>query len=142
MRSLVWVIFAAVAFPGVFSKHMTSWRLMYAHETAALKAIQMINAAQVMYYSQNGHFGRSLAELAPLAPREKPGYQFYKFTLSASPAGSTITPVPSVFGSTGARMFFSDQSLVVRENWGPERARATESCWRLPRPNPSPAHSG
>jgi hypothetical protein len=30
--------------------------------------------------------------------------------------------VPAVFGSTGSRTFFSDQSLVVRENYGQEPA--------------------
>ena len=32
--------------------------------------------------------------------------------------------VPIAFGSTGSRTFFSDQSLVVRENYGQEPATA------------------
>jgi hypothetical protein len=32
--------------------------------------------------------------------------------------------VPSVFGSTGSRTFFSDQSLAIRENYGQEPATA------------------
>jgi len=109
---------------------------MYAQETAALKAIQTINAAQVMYNSQFSRFAQSLTELGPpasgspnasaadlingdLAAGEKQGY---KFTVTGTPAGYTITAVPSVFGSTGARTFFSDQTMVVRENYGQEPA--------------------
>jgi hypothetical protein len=33
--------------------------------------------------------------------------------------------VPEVFGNTGRRTFFSDQTLVIRENWGAEPATVT-----------------
>jgi hypothetical protein len=29
-----------------------------------------------------------------------------------------------VYNSTGRRSFFSDQTMVIRENWGPEPATA------------------
>jgi hypothetical protein len=32
--------------------------------------------------------------------------------------------VPKVYNSTGRRTFYSDQTLVIRENWGPEPATA------------------
>jgi type IV pilus assembly protein PilA len=109
---------------------------MYAQETAALKAIQTINTAQVQYNSQFGRFAASLTELGPptsgadtvsaanlisadLASGEKQGY---RFTLTGTPGGYAITAVPSAFGSTGSRTFFSDQSLVIRENYGQEPA--------------------
>lgn len=109
---------------------------MYAQETAALKAIQTINTAQVQYNSQFGRFAQSLTELGPpasgadtaaganlissdLASGEKQGY---KFTLAGTPTGYTISAVPSAFNSTGSRTFFSDQSLAVRENYGQEPA--------------------
>ena len=105
---------------------------MYAQETAALKAIQTINTAQVQYSSTFGRFAQSLTELGPpasgtsnasaadlisgdLASGDKQGY---KFTLAGTPTGYTISAIPAVFGSTGSRTFYSDQSLVVRENYG------------------------
>jgi type IV pilus assembly protein PilA len=111
---------------------------MYAQETAALKAIQTINTVQVQYQSQYGRFAASLAELGPptsgaegpsaagliggdLASGDKQGYHF---TLTGTPGGYAITAVPSSFGSTGSRTFFSDQSLVIRENYGQEAATA------------------
>ncbi|MCC6393158.1 MAG: pilin, type IV, partial [Bryobacterales bacterium] len=40
------------------------------------------------------------------------------------PGGYTISAVPVAFGNTGRRTFFSDQTLVIRENWGQEPANA------------------
>lgn len=109
---------------------------MYAQETAALKAIQTLNTTQVQYNSTFGRFAASLTELGPptsgnanassadlisgdMASGEKQGY---RFTLTGTPTGYTITAVPIAFGSTGSRTFYSDQSLVVRENYGQEPA--------------------
>jgi type IV pilus assembly protein PilA len=111
---------------------------MYAQETAALKAMQTLNTAQVQYNSTFGRFATSLAELGPpasgtanasaadlissdLASGEKQGY---RFTMQGTPGGYAITGVPVVFGSTGSRTFFTDQSLVLRENFGQEPATA------------------
>jgi len=111
---------------------------MYAQETAALKAIQTLNTCQVQYNSTFGRFAASLSELGPptsgtsnasaadlissdLAAGEKQGY---RFTLIGTPSGYTVTAVPIAFGSTGSRTFFTDQSLVVRENYGQEPATA------------------
>ncbi len=111
---------------------------MYAQETAALKAVQTLNTMQVQYNSTFGRFAQSLTELGPpasgtsnassadlisgdLASGTKQGYNF---TLTGTPSGYTISAVPSVFGSTGSRTFFSDQSLVIRENYGQEPATA------------------
>jgi len=111
---------------------------MYAQETAAIKAVTTLNTAQVQYNSTFGRFAQSLTELGPpasgtanasaadlisgdLASGTKQGYNF---TLTGTPTGYTITAVPAVFGSTGSRTFFSDQSLVLRENYGQEPATA------------------
>jgi type IV pilus assembly protein PilA len=111
---------------------------MYAQETAALKAIQTLNTVQVQYNSTFGRFAASLTELGPptsgtpnasaadlisgdMASGEKQGY---RFTLTGTPSGYTITGAPIAFGSTGSRTFYSDQSLVVRENYGQEPATA------------------
>jgi hypothetical protein len=92
---------------------------LYGQEAAALKAIQTLNTAQVQYKSEFGRYARSLTELAVLAASEKQGY---KFTLMPTPEGYSIQAVPTAFGVTGSRTFYSDQSLVIRQNYGPEPA--------------------
>ena len=87
----------------------------YAHETAALKALQTLNTAQVQYNSQFGRYARSLTELGPsasglippdLAAGERQGY---KFNLMGTPESYSIQAVPTVFGSTGTRTFYTGQ---------------------------------
>ena len=102
----------------------------YAQETAVLRNLQSVNTAQVQYNSQFGRYARSLTELGPsasnliladLAAGKKQGY---KFTLTVTPEGYSIQAVPMVFGSTGSRTFYTDQSLIIRENYGPQPATA------------------
>ena len=97
-------------------------------EMAAIKQLPTIQAAQAQYVSQFGRFATKLEELGPtganlipgdLAKGIKTGYQF---TLIGGPTGYTINANPVNFGTTGRRAFFSDQSNVVRENWGQEPA--------------------
>jgi len=112
---------------------------IFVRETAAMKAIQTIHTVQVQYQSQYGRFATSLAELGPppsgadspagsnliqndLASGVKGGY---KFTISPIPGGYTINANPVVYGSDGNRTFYSDQTMVVRENYGPEPATAS-----------------
>ncbi|MBZ5578022.1 MAG: prepilin-type N-terminal cleavage/methylation domain-containing protein [Acidobacteriia bacterium] len=112
---------------------------MYSQETAALAAIRTLHTAQVQYNSQFGRYATSLAELGPptsgnanasaadligndLSGGEKSGY---KFTLTGSQGGYTINANPIAFNSSGSRTFYSDQSMVVRENYGPEPATPT-----------------
>ena len=110
----------------------------FAQETAAIQAVKTIHTAQVQYSSQYGRFATTLTELGPpasgatsaasadiiqtdLASGEKQGY---KFTMTANAGGYQITAVPDTFGVTGSRTFYSDQSMVIRENDGPEPATA------------------
>jgi type IV pilus assembly protein PilA len=109
---------------------------MYSQETAAIAAIRTLHTAQVQFYSQYGRYAASLTELGPppsgaanpsaadligndLSGGEKSGY---KFTLTATPEGYAINANPVAFNSSGSRTFFSDQTLVIRENYGPEAA--------------------
>ena len=111
---------------------------MYAHETAAIKTLQTIHTAQTQYQSQFGKFAASLTELGPpqsgqpgpqaadlidnnLASGEKSGY---KFTVVGNQAGYTISAVPVAYNSTGSRTFFSDATMQIRQNYGPEPATA------------------
>jgi prepilin-type N-terminal cleavage/methylation domain-containing protein len=109
---------------------------MYMRETAAIKAIQTIHTVQVQYQSQFGRYATTLAELGPPASGAPgPGSsdligndlaggtkQGYKFSLSAVPVGYQINANPETYGSSGSKSFFSDQSMVIRENDGPEPA--------------------
>lgn len=112
---------------------------MYAQETAAVAAIRTLHTAQVQYNSQFGRYATSLTELGPpasgnagpsaadligndLAQGTKSGY---KFTLTGTAGGYSINANPETYNSTGSRTFYSDQSMVIRENYGPEPATAT-----------------
>lgn len=109
-----------IVFPGIAGKSENRGRI-YAFETAALKAIQTLNTAEVEYNSMFGRFAVSLSELGPaganliagdLAAGEKLGY---RFTLAPRPEGYAVAAVPSAYG-TALRRFDSDQSLVIRES--------------------------
>jgi type IV pilus assembly protein PilA len=127
------LIIAAIAVPKM------NQQMMSAHETAAIQQIRTIHEVETQYYSQFGQYAGSLTQLGPpasgpatpaaadlipkdLADGKKSGYIF---TVVASPTGYSVTSVPEAFGSTGRRTFFSDQTLVIRNNWGQEPANAT-----------------
>ena len=110
--------------------------LMNARETAAARHITTIHTAQAQYNSQFGRYATTLAELGPptsgqagpaasdLIPQElasgtKGGF---KFTLEGTPLGYKVVAIPTAFGNTGRRTFYSDQTMVLRENWGQEPA--------------------
>jgi type IV pilus assembly protein PilA len=116
--------------------------MRFAHETAAIKAIQTIHTMQAQYKTQYGHFATSLAELGPpasgaptataadlisrnLASGEMSGY---KFTITGQQDGYAIHANPVKFGPTGTRTFYSDQTLLVYENYDPEPATATSKA--------------
>ena len=107
-------------------------------ETAAIKAIQTIHQMEIQYQSQYGRFAVSLAELGPpasggdsptaagligadLAGGDKGGY---KFTLTGNAGGYVVNATPISYGTTGNRSFYSDQTMVIRENYGAEPATA------------------
>jgi type II secretory pathway pseudopilin PulG len=114
---------------------------MYSQETAAIGAIRTLHTAQVQYYSQYGKYAASLTELGPptsgaagpaasdligndLSGGIKSGY---RFTLSANQGGYVINANPDSFGNSGSRTFYSDQSMVIRQNYGQEPATANSA---------------
>jgi type IV pilus assembly protein PilA len=126
------LIIAAIAMPKLNRARM------YSQEMAAIRTITTIHTAQAQYFSQFGRFATTLTELGPptsgsptaaasdlvpgdLALGEKSGY---RFTLVGTPTGYAVNAVPATFNTTGSRTFFSDQSLVIRENYGQEPATA------------------
>ncbi len=126
------LIIAAIAVPKLDKARM------HTQEMAAIRQVGTVHQAQTQYYSQFGKYAKSLTELGPpsggeagpegadlipgdLAKGEKTGY---RFTVQAVEGGYTVSAVPVTYGSTGRRTFYSDQTLVVRENWGQEPADA------------------
>jgi prepilin-type N-terminal cleavage/methylation domain-containing protein len=126
------LVIAAIAAPKLNNARMHS------QEMAAIRQINTVHTAQTQYMSQFQKFAESLVQLGPpasgaagpasadlipgdLAIGEKTGYIF---TVAGTKEGYTVTAVPKIFNSTGRRTFFSDQSLVIRENWGAEPATA------------------
>jgi type IV pilus assembly protein PilA len=113
----------------------------FARETAAVGAVRTLHQMQVQYQSQYGRYATSLTELGPpangadtpasagliggdLASGVKGGY---KFTMTGNAAGYQINATPTSYGSSGNRSFYSDQTMVIRENYGPEPASASSA---------------
>jgi len=110
-------------------------------EAAAIQQIRVIHTAQTQYYTEYGRHATMLSELGPpageigsnganLIPRDlaigkKSGYLFQ---VRATRGGYSITANPEVFGSSGRRCFYSDQTTVIHENWGPEPATAANAA--------------
>lgn len=109
-----------------------------AQESAAIATVRTLHVAQTQYYSQFHHYAASLKQLGPgesgvenpegaglvpaaLAEGKKGGYNF---AMQPTPTGYQINANPDVFGTSGNRTFFSDQTQVIRENYGQEPATA------------------
>ena len=109
---------------------------MQANELSAIRMVGTIHTTQAQYQSQFGKYAVTLQELGPppsgqpgpaaadlipgdLAKGKKSGFVFQ---MQGTPGGYTLTVVPETYNSSGRRSFYSDQSMVIRENWGPEPA--------------------
>jgi len=112
---------------------------MNAREMAVVREIQTINTAQAQYMSQFGKFATTMAELGPpasggpgasaadlipgsLSSGEKDGYTF---VLAATPSGYSLNVNPKVYNSSGRRTFFTDQNMIIHQNWSAEPANAS-----------------
>lgn len=112
---------------------------MQANELAAIRMVGTIHTTQAQYQSQFGKYAITLQELGPppsgqpgpaaadlipgdLAAGKKSGFVFQ---MQGTPGGYTLNVVPETYNSSGRRSFFSDQTMVIRENWGPEPATAS-----------------
>jgi type IV pilus assembly protein PilA len=122
------LIIAAIAIPNLLRSRMA------ANEASAVGSIRTINTSAVTYSTTypNDGFPASLAALggatpctatstnsclldAVLAAGTKSGYTFAWTTDGNTPSvGYSITGTPVNVGTTGQRMFFSDQSGVIR----------------------------
>lgn len=126
------LVIAAIAVPQLGKQ------IMAAHENAVIQTFRTLHAEEAQYYAQFGNYATSLAQLGPpasgaagpaaadlipkgLADGRQSGYLW---TLAASPTGYTISAVPETFGKDGSRTFYSDQTMVVRNNYSQEPANA------------------
>lgn len=116
---------------------------MHAQEMSAVAEMRTLNQAQVQYQSQFGQYATILAQLGPPATAgaaEGPAAaglipaslasgttSGYNFAITATPGGYAVTAVPKTFGSTGRRTFYSDQTAIIRENWGQDAASANSA---------------
>jgi type IV pilus assembly protein PilA len=119
------LIIAAIAIPNLLRAKMA------ANEASAVGSLRTLNTACVAYSTSYGSFPAALTNLGPIASGGtasstsadlidsvlsaggKSGYNF-----AYAPANSnqtyTITATPIAVGQTGQRMFFTDQSGVIR----------------------------
>ena len=114
------------------------------NEMSIVKAIGAIHTGQEKYNSQFGKFAFALGELGPplsgtdsataanlipsdLASGKKNGFTFQ---MRGTPGGYTITANPDTYNVTGRRSFYSDQTLVIHENWDPEPATASSPAMK------------
>jgi type IV pilus assembly protein PilA len=99
-------------------------------EMAALRAIQIITSCQAVYRSEFGRYASSLAELGPSGANLIPASLAlgqaggYSFTLSGVDPRYILNAAPHTFGRDGKRTFYTDQTMIVRQNWGKEPASA------------------
>jgi type IV pilus assembly protein PilA len=132
------LIIAAIAIPNLLRSRMA------ANEASAVGSIRTINTSAVTYSSTypNDGYPPSLADMggpagacvaastqaclldSVLAAGTKSGYTFVWTGDGNTPSvGYSITATPVNVGTTGQRMFFSDQSGVIR--YDPSGAGAT-----------------
>jgi len=99
-------------------------------EIAALRALQIITICQTVYRSEFGRYASSLAELGPSGANLIPASLAlgqaggYSFTLSGSDLRYVLNAAPHRFGKDGKRTFYTDQTMIVHQNWGQEPASA------------------
>ncbi len=89
-------------------------------ETVVIREIQTIHQAESQYMSQFGRYA-TLSELG-LKIDDKDGYLF---SVKTTLIGYAINANPKVYKQTGPRTFYSDETMMIHQNWSAEPANAT-----------------
>jgi len=130
------IVIAIILIIGAIAVPKLNRTRMYSQEMAAIRHVHAVHTAQTQYYSQFGKYAQNLTELGPppsggpspaaadLLPSDLSGGTKggYTFQVQGGPAGYTVNANPVAYNSSGSRSFFSDQTLVIREHYGPEPA--------------------
>lgn len=105
---------------------------MFLRERTAILTIQTIHEIEVRNQARYGHYACSLSELTStgrigedLASRFARGY---KFSVTCNAGHYAVSAVPEAYGTSGSRTFYSGQSMVIRQNYGPEPATASSQA--------------
>jgi type IV pilus assembly protein PilA len=124
------LVIAAIAVPQLGKQ------LMAAHENATIQTLGHLNEAEAQYYAQFQTFATTLTQLGPppsgaaspaaadVIPKDlSEGHSSgYTFALVGTPTGYAISAVPDQYGNSGSRTFYTDQTLVIRNNFSQEPA--------------------
>jgi type IV pilus assembly protein PilA len=132
------LIIAAIAIPNLLRAKIV------ANEASAVGSLRTLNTACIAYSTSYGQYPAALANLGPissggtanstsadlidsvLAAGTKSGYSFV-YTPGNSNQSYSITAKPIVGGQTGQRMFFTDQSGVIRADSSGSGANASST---------------
>lgn len=95
------------------------------YERTAIHSLQLLHEAQRQYRTGHGGYASSLGQLAIPEDLAKGARFGYHFRLTAEANNYRLYATPTTFGTTGRRCFYSDATLIIRENWGKEPASAT-----------------
>jgi type IV pilus assembly protein PilA len=132
------LIIAAIAIPNLLRAKIA------ANEASAVGSLRTLNTACIAYSTSYGQFPSALPNLGPvgsggtassttadlidsvLSAGTKSGYTFV-YTAGNSNQSYTITAKPIIAGQTGQRMFFTDQSGVIRADGSGSGANASST---------------
>lgn len=113
---------------------------MNSRELAVQQELRTINTAQANYHLRFGKYAGTLGQLGPpevgapgpaaadlisssLASGDK---DQYRFLMTLTPAGYTLTATPKVRNNSGRRSFYTDQTMVLRASVGRVDASSPE----------------
>jgi len=123
---LVIGIIAAIAVPNLVKSKMA------AHESSAISAIRTLVTAQITFAVKSGS-GDFAADLVTLQGANlidsvlgSGTAEAYSFSLSGSGVQYTIDARPLVYGSSGIRSFFTDESGAIRYTTADAAATASD----------------
>ena len=132
------LIIAAIAIPNLLRAKIA------ANEASAVGSLRTLNTACIAFSTSYGQFPAALTNLGPIASGgtasstsadlidsvlsagSKSGYTF-AYSATTPFQTYTITATPITVGQTGQRMFFTDQSGVIRADVSGAGASATST---------------
>ncbi len=123
---LVIGIIASLSVPNLVKSKMA------AHESSAISAVRTLVTAQITFAAKSGsgNFAADLTELEAAnlidSVMGSGTAEAYSFSLSGSGVQYTIDARPLVYGSSGIRSFFTDESGAIRYTTADAAATASD----------------